>query len=223
MADNQIDAVDLFNLLRGCLGVASGNNYFSVRIIAYCFADDLARLHGRFTGYGAGVDYNDIKPQDIVIVDFEGNIVDGDKKPSIEVPLHTAIYRERQDVNAIVHTHSTYVTAMAIARKPIPAACEDMVQIVGGDVRVSEYVLPGSNELGVKAVEAMEGRMAVILANHGCLGAGRDLKEALKTVQVVEKSAQATILANMMGGVVELDQQDVDIMRDFYLNKYGQR
>jgi len=171
----------------------------------------------------SGVDYDTIEPQDIVIVDFDGNIVDGDKKPSIEVPLHTAIYRARNDVNAIVHTHSTYVTAMAIARKPIPAACEDMVQIVGGNVRVSEYVLPGSAELGVKAVEAMEGRMAVILANHGCLGAGRDLKEAMKTVQVVEKSAQATILANMMGGVVELSQEDVDIMRDFYLNKYGQR
>lgn len=171
----------------------------------------------------SGVDYHKIAPQDIVILDMEGNIVDSDKKPSIESHLHLAIYNAREDVNAVIHTHSTYCTSMAIARKPIPAAAEDMVQIVGGDVRVSEYFLPGSIELANAAVRALEGRNACILANHGCLGAGKDLKETLKIVSVVEKSAQATIFANIMGGVVELDQKDVDFMRDFYLNKYGQR
>ncbi|WP_066505833.1 class II aldolase/adducin family protein [Abyssisolibacter fermentans] len=171
----------------------------------------------------SGVDYHAIKPEDIVILDMEGNIIDSDKKPSIESHMHLAVYKDRKDVNAVIHTHSTYCTAMAIARKPIPAAAEDMVQIVGGDVRVSEYFLPGSQELAHSATEALKGRNAVILANHGCLGAGKDLKETLKIVSVVEKSAQATIYANILGGVVELEQKDVDFMRDFYLNKYGQR
>ncbi|WP_243414769.1 class II aldolase/adducin family protein [Sporosalibacterium faouarense] len=171
----------------------------------------------------SGVDYNNIIPEDIIIMDMDGNIIDGDKKPSIEYNLHLAIYKARADVNAIVHTHSTYCTAMAIARKSIPGAAEDLVQIVGGDVKVSEYVLPGTKELGEAAVKALEGRNACILANHGCLAASRNLKETLKTALIVEKSAKATIYAQMMGGVVELSQDDIDFMRDFYLNKYGQR
>jgi len=171
----------------------------------------------------SGVDYDTITPGDIVILDMDGNIVDGNKKPSIEYNLHIAIYKNRDDVNAVVHTHSTYCTAFAIARKSIPGSAEDLVQIVGGDVKVTEYVLPGTKELGEAAVKALEGRNAVILANHGCLGAGKDLKETLKIVSVVEKSAKATIFANILGGVVELSQEDIDFMRDFYLNHYGQK
>jgi len=171
----------------------------------------------------SGVDYNTIKPSDIVVVDLDGNIVDGCLKPSIELGLHTQIYKGRDDVKAIIHTHSTYCTAFAMARKPIPGAAEDLVQIVGGDVKVSKYKLPGSNELGIEALKAIEGRNAVLLANHGCLGAGKDLKETLKIVMVVEKSAKATVFAQVLGGVVELSDEDIDFMRDFYLNKYGQR
>lgn len=169
----------------------------------------------------SGVDYEIIKPEDIVIMDMDGNTVDGQKKPSIEYPLHLAVYNNRQDINAVIHTHSTYCTAMAMARKPIPAAAEDLVQIVGGNVRVSEYYLPGTYELAGAVVKAMEGRNAVLLANHGALGAGKDLKETLKIVSVVEKTAQATIFAQILGGVVELAQENVDSMRDFYLHKYG--
>lgn len=171
----------------------------------------------------SGVDYEIIKPEDIVIIDFDGNIIDGDKKPSIELGLHLEVYKNRLNVNAIVHTHSEYCTAFAMARKPVPAAAEDLVQIVGGDVRVSRYALPGSKELGEAAIEAMEERNAVILANHGCLGVAKDLKEALKVVTIVEKSAKAAIFANLLGGVVKLNESDIDFMRDFYLNKYGQR
>lgn len=171
----------------------------------------------------SGVDYDTIEPEEIVIMDFDGNVVLGDRKPSIEYNLHLEVYRNREDIKAIVHTHSTYCTAMAIARKPIPAAAEDLVQIVGGDVRVSEYKLPGSIELGKVVVKALEGRNACILANHGCLAGAENLKEALKIAFIVEKSAQATVFAQIMGGVVELSQEDIDFMRDFYLNKYGQR
>lgn len=171
----------------------------------------------------SGVDYDKITAEGIVLMDLDGKIVDGTMKPSIEWPLHTAVYKDRIDVNAVVHTHSTCCTAMAIARKPIPAAAEDMVQIIGGNVRVSEYFLPGTAELGKAAVEALKDRNGVILANHGCLAAGKSLKETLKIADVMEKSAQATIYATILGGVVELQQSEVDAMRDFYLNGYGQR
>ena len=83
----------------------------------------------------SGVDYETIEAADIVVLDMDGNVVDGDKVPSIEWQLHLAVYKAREDIQAIVHTHSTYVTAFAIARKSIPGSAEDLVQIVGGDVR----------------------------------------------------------------------------------------
>ncbi|MDR3601434.1 MAG: class II aldolase/adducin family protein [Desulfosporosinus sp.] len=170
-----------------------------------------------------GMSYDMLVPEDIVVLDLKGNIISGPRQPSIEVPLHLAIYNSRQDVQAIVHTHSAYATAMAVARREIPGAIEDLVQIVGGNVRVNEYALPGTEQLGINTVKAMAGRNAVLLANHGMLGAGRDLEEAFRVCQVVEKSAQIALLAQLMGGVVELSQSDIDGMRKFYLESYGQR
>ncbi len=169
-----------------------------------------------------GMSYDMLVPEDIVVLDLSGNTISGARKPSIEVPLHLAIYNAREDVQAIVHTHSAYATAMASARKEIPGAVEDLVQIVGGNVRVNEYALPGTEQLGINTVKAMEGRNAVLLANHGMLGAGRDLDEAFRVCQVVEKGAQIALLAQLMGGVVELSQDDIDGMRNFYLQGYGQ-
>lgn len=169
-----------------------------------------------------GMSYDRLMPEDIVVIDLRGNTISGTRKPSIEVPLHLAIYKAREDVGAIVHTHSPYATAMAVARKEIPGAVEDLVQIVGGNVRVNEYALPGTEQLGINTVKAMAGRNAVLLANHGMLGAGRNLEEAFRVCQVVEKSAQVTLLAQLMGGAVELSQDDIDGMRNFYLQGYGQ-
>ncbi len=171
----------------------------------------------------SGVDYEKIKPENIPIVDLEGNLIDGDMKPSSELPLHLEIYKNRPDVFAVIHTHSTYCTAMAISRKPIPATCEDLVQVVGGNVRVSEYRLPGTIDLGIEAVKALQDRNAVILANHGLITAAKDLKEATKVAQICEKSAHATLLSYMIGGPIELSDEDCKSMREFYVNKYGQR
>ncbi|NLC37856.1 MAG: class II aldolase/adducin family protein [Clostridia bacterium] len=171
----------------------------------------------------SGLDYTLLEPADIVLLDLEGTIVSGCRRPSIEVPLHLAIYQARKDVHSVVHTHSVYATAFAAARQALPPALEDLVQMVGGAVRVSDYALPGSKKLGANAVKALEGRQAVLLANHGLLGVGRNLEEALKVCQVVEKAAQITIMARLLGGVVELSPGDIHRMRQFYLHHYGQK
>lgn len=171
----------------------------------------------------SGISYDMLESEDIVVLNWDGEIVKGTCKPSIELPLHLAVYNARDDVQAIVHTHSSYATVMAAARKEIPGAVEDLVQIVGGNVRVSQYALPGTEQLGFSVVKALEGRNAVLLANHGVLGVGKDLEEALKVCQVVEKAAQVTILAQLVGGVVELPQDEIDKMRSFYLESYGQK
>ncbi|MBN2260806.1 MAG: class II aldolase/adducin family protein [Clostridiales bacterium] len=171
----------------------------------------------------SGVDYQKTDAESIVIVDLDGNIIDGELKPSIEINLHLAIYRARTDVNAIIHTHSTFCTSYAIARKEIPAAAEDLAQIVGGNVRVTDYCLPGTIELGREAVEKLGNRNAVLLSNHGLLAAAKSLNEALKVAQVVEKAAQSSLMAQLIGGAVVLSDDDINSMREFYLNKYGQK
>lgn len=171
----------------------------------------------------SGMDYYSIKQEDITILNMNGEVIDGKRKPSIEYNMHLEIYKNRSEIGAVVHTHSTYCTALAMARKGIPGAAEDLIQITGGDIRVSEYALPGSIELAKNAVKALEGRNAVILANHGALSAGKDLKETLKISLILEKTAKATIYAHLLGGAVELPQEDIDYMRNFYLNSYGQR
>lgn len=171
----------------------------------------------------SGIDYNEIKPEDIVILDLDGNIVDGKKTPSIEKHLHRYLYKSRDDIKAVVHTHSIYASAMAAARKAIPGSMEDLVQIVGGSVDVADYDLPGSEDVAQNAVEALGEKDGVLLANHGVVGVSRDLPGALKICQIIEKSARITIAAESVGGVVELNDDDIDFMRDFYLNKYGQK
>lgn len=205
--------------------IEAGRQMKSGKLVMGTWGNISARVEGEdlMAITPSGVDYDTIEPEGIVIMDLEGQVVDGKLKPSIEFNLHRTIYQARPDVKAIVHTHSTFTTAFAIARKPIPAAAEDMVQIVGGDVRVNEYKLPGSQELGPSVIEALKDRSAVVLANHGCLAAGPSLCESMKIVDVVEKSAQSAIYAEILGGVVPLSQEDVDFMRDFYLHKYGQR
>ncbi len=170
----------------------------------------------------SGMSYDLLQPEDVVIVDMSGNVVVGRRKPSIETQMHLAIYRARNDVNAVVHTHSPSATAMAIARKSIPGAVEDLVQIVGGKVDVSEYALPGTIDLGLNVVKALGNKNAVLLANHGMLGVGKDLEEALKVCHVVEKAAKTTILAQLMGGAVELSEADINSMREFFVSSYGQ-
>lgn len=183
------------------------------------------RIEGRklFAITPSGIDYKKIKPENIVILDFEGNVVDGKKTPSIEKNLHRYLYKARKDIKAVVHTHSIYASAMAAARKAIPGAMEDLVQIVGGSVEVAKYDLPGSEDVAQNAVDSLGEKDGVLLANHGVVGVNRDLPNALKVCQIIEKTAQITIAAEAVGGVVELSEEDIDFMRDFYLNSYGQK
>ncbi|MTI94290.1 MAG: class II aldolase/adducin family protein [Firmicutes bacterium] len=171
----------------------------------------------------SGMDYEQLQSEDIVIMDLGGQVREGSRKPSSEQPLHRAIYRGRPDIQAVVHTHSVYASALAVARKPIPACVEDLVQIVGGAVRVADYCLPGTEELGECTLRALEGRNGALLANHGVIGCGRTLTEALTVCKIIEKAAKITLAAQAVGGVVELAESDIQAMRTYYLHQYGQR
>lgn len=171
----------------------------------------------------SGRNYRTLRPEDIVIVNPVGEIVEGELIPSSELPLHLAIYKARPDIKAIVHTHSVFASACAVARKPIPAIIEDLVQLAGGSIDVAEYALPGSPALAKHAVLALGNKNAVLLANHGVIGCGRTLSEAMMACELVEKAAQIFIYAKQLGNAVELSNQDITAMHEFYLEHYRKR
>ena len=169
----------------------------------------------------SGRPYNELTPADIVVVDEEGTVVEG-SRPSSELLLHMAIYAARPDVRAIVHTHSLYATACAVAGEAIPPCLEELVQVVGGGVNVAQYALPGTAQLAQNAVDALEDRTAVLLANHGAVACGPSLKEALLVAELVEKAAQIHAIAGQLGGARRLSEEDVQLMRRYYVEKYRQ-
>ena len=170
----------------------------------------------------SGIPYQELQPADIVAVDLNSGDCSGSLRPSTETPMHLAIYRRRPDVGAIVHTHSPYAAVFAVNRTEIPVLLEEMAQLVGGGVRVAPYAAPGTAELAEGAVDTLEGRAAVLLANHGLVGVGRTLKDALTVCQVVEKSAQVFLWAKLSGSPHLLGEQEIQKLRQGFLQNYGQ-
>lgn len=169
----------------------------------------------------SGMDYGSLCADDLVHISFNGTVLKGRWKPSSEWMLHAVLYKGRHDCAAIVHTHSTFATAFAVARVAIPPVVEDCAQVVGGSVHVAEYALPGTELLAKNALSALADRSAVLLANHGLVGVAPTLSEALKVCRIVEKTAQTVLYAKMLGPVKSLSEEDIRAMRSFYLNSYG--
>lgn len=170
----------------------------------------------------SGMPYGTLQVRDMVVLDMTGRVIDGERKPSTEYLMHVAIYRERPDVHAIMHTHSVYASAMAVARKPIPPILEDMAQLVGGAVSVAEYGRAGTQALANLTVRALGQCNAVLLANHGLVGVGRTLEEVMQVCQIVEKSAQVYIWAELIGTPMILPAMEVKFLRENFLAHYGQ-
>lgn len=168
----------------------------------------------------SGSNYLTLQPKDLVVLDLEGNIVQGKRQPSSELACHLSVYRAYSDTQAVIHTHSVYASACATARQPIPAIIEDMAQIIGPWAPVAEYALLGTQQLADNCIAAMQQNSAVLMANHGVLTRGHNLQEAFIAAEIVEKTAKVYILSKQLGTPIILDEQDVELMRSGYLEKY---
>lgn len=162
--------------------------------------------------------YDRMEPSDIASMplDRDYGSWEGPHKPSVEWRFHLDILRNRGDVGSVVHNHATYATALAIARKPIPA-CHYMIAAFGGtDVRVSDYEMFGTAELSAAALRALEGRTACLLANHGMITTGATLGKAMWAAVELEAISRQYVLSLTIGGPVLLtDQQIADVMPGF--------
>ena len=160
--------------------------------------------------------YDEITPEDIVVVDFEVEPVEGDLPPSVESLLHIEVYRSRLDVNAVIHSHPPFASVLAVAGLEIPPVLEDQVIYLGGEIKLAPYAPSGSEELGHNALAALGERNAALLANHGAVTVGRNLKEALIACQYLEKTARVYVGALGLGKVVTLSDEDVAMGRAMF-------
>ena len=139
----------------------------------------------------SGIPYKSMTVKDIPIIDLEGNIVEGSNRPSSEMPMHLIFYKHLEGVQAIVHTHSPFATALSVVRRSIPVICSASLSL-GGEVPVANFALPGTREIGHAALTAIRkgGGKAVLLQNHGVLAIGRSLHEAFANAIRVEEAAE---------------------------------
>ncbi len=170
----------------------------------------------------SGVEYDEIGPAEVVVVDDQGNRVDGSLVPSSELPMHLAIYSTRRDYCGVVHTHSRFATALACLGRELPAI-HYLVAYLGDPVPVVPYATYGTQELALQAARMFKdpGRRAVLLQNHGTLSAGESLHAAYTAALILESMAELYWRALAVGEPILLSPEEVSQVRQ-KLERYGQ-
>jgi len=167
--------------------------------------------------------YEDTRPEDIVLLPGDGLSGEsiGSHRPSSEWRFHADIYENRDDIHAVVHTHSTYATTLSMLRKDIPS-CHYMIGVFGGDsVRCADYAHYGSEELSQNALLALKDRTGCLLGTHGMIACGSDLKQAMWRAGELETLCKQYYLACQLGEPVILSKQQMVEVRDRMKTGYG--
>lgn len=167
----------------------------------------------------SGLDYYQTKPEDVVVMDMDGNVIDGRRRPSTEYNLHRIFYVKRDDCNSVVHCHSMFSAVLACLRWSIPAS-HYMIALAGKDVRCAEYATFGTQELAENAFEAMRDRNAVLLANHGLLAVSTDLPNAFNIAEEIEFCAEIYYRTKCVGEPFILSDEEMALM-DRKFNNYS--
>ena len=178
------------------------------------------------TGYVAikpsGVRYEALRPEHMVIVDLDGQIIEGDLKPSSDTATHLYIYRHRPDLNGIVHTHSPYATAFAAVGKPIPPVLTAICDEFGGPIPIGGFALIGGEEIGKEVVRSIGDSPAILMQSHGVFTVGPTAEAAVKAAVMVEDVAHTLWLAMQIGEPLPISDEAVAKLRKRYATEYGQ-
>lgn len=169
-----------------------------------------------------GVKPDQLQPEHIVLVSLEGDVAGDQLLPSSEWEMHARIYATRQEAQAVVHCHSRYATILACARKPIPPLHYMIAVTASYEIPCAEYATFGSTELAESSVQALQGRFACLLANHGQIAMGMDLEGALRMASEVEELAATYWGCLAIGGPTLLDKQQMDDVLVAFAS-YGQQ
>ncbi|WP_224268011.1 class II aldolase/adducin family protein [Haloprofundus salinisoli] len=169
----------------------------------------------------SGVPYEEITAQDVPVLNFDEDVVLGEKKPSAEHSMHMQVYRERDDVGGVIHNHSPYATTFATINEPIPAS-HYLIAFAGKEVPVASYETYGTEELGTLAVETLSDQYnACLLQNHGVLAVGDDVASAFETALMVEYCARIQYQSLAIGEPTLIPDDEIEHLQEKFKG-YGQ-
>ncbi|MFT5896758.1 MAG: L-fuculose-phosphate aldolase, partial [bacterium] len=183
-----------------------------------------ARHKGSMLITPSGIPYEKLVPKDIAKLSLDNDDIDwdGPYKPSSEWHFHKAILQDKPELDAVVHTHSTFATVVSIARDTIPA-CHYMIAAFGGNsVRCADYETFGTPELSASITKAMVDRSACLLANHGMIAAGKDLDNAMWAAVELETLSKQYYYSKLAGDMKILSDDEMNVVAEKFKN-YGQK
>lgn len=189
--------------------IYAGKELLRYNLVSLSGGNVSARIGEHVIVTPSGMDYESLNPSDIVVVDMAGNVVEGDRRPSVDIGALLYIYNGRSDVHALIHTHQVYATSVGLVADELPPVVTTLINATRGAVKVAPYSSAASVEMGVKTVENLGDTRAVILKNHGVVTAGTTIKEALYAAVYLEDAAKSYLLARSVGQPAELDQAQV--------------
>lgn len=151
------------------------------------------------------MNWGTITSNQIVVININNEVVDGSNLlPSLEAPMHIAIYKARLEINAIIHSHAVWSTVFAITGKNIPLVDAEMDEFLGGEVICAEYAEVATEELAKNVIEALsKNNFAALMRNHGAVCIGRDFEEAFTVSDFLEKNAKTVLFGNLLGGLID--------------------
>ncbi len=172
----------------------------------------------------SGVEYDSLSPEDLVVVNLSGKVIEGGLKPSVDTSAHLHIYRNVSQAGGVVHTHSVYATVYAVLGRSISVYLTELADLFGGPIPVSSYVPPGDEEIGKEFSEKTRpGRFrALLMRHHGVFTAGKTPQDALTAALIVEHSAKIAFLAESVGSPNKLPEEEVTALYQKYMEGYGQ-
>jgi L-ribulose-5-phosphate 4-epimerase len=172
----------------------------------------------------SGISYDEICADNMVVTDLDGNLVEGEHKPSSDTAAHAYVYKHMPHVQGVVHTHSTYATAWAARAEPIPCVLTMIADEFGGEIPVGPFALIGDDSIGRGIVETLRGHRspAVLMRNHGVFTIGRSARDAVKAAVMCEDVARTVHIARQLGTPLPIGQADIDSLYARYQNVYGQ-
>lgn len=171
----------------------------------------------------SGVDYETMRIEDLVRVDLAGRPDGAGLKPSVDMPVHLAVYRARPDVASVIHTHSPYAAAFSTLHRDVPPLIAESAGYLGGAVRAMPYVPPARPDTGERVAAGLGADRAVLLPNHGVVAVGEDLRKSYTAAAQVEESAHIAFLALQLGEPHPVPAAEIERLRDFIHHHYGQR
>jgi L-ribulose-5-phosphate 4-epimerase len=173
----------------------------------------------------SGVDYDRLSPENMIVCDLDGEVVEGELSPSSDTAAHAYVYRHLPEVGGVVHTHSTYACAWAARGEPVPCVLTAMADEFGAEIPVGPFALIGDDSIGRGIVETLTGHRspAVLMKSHGVFTIGKDARAAVKAAVMCEDVARTAHIARSGGELVPIAADDIDRLYDRYQNVYGQK